>query len=187
MSFDGDFDRFDPRGRRPGDGAPRGREDEYIHPFAPQSFGQASPGRRPASMPQADGDPGAGAPRAGKRPPGSYGELNYRDEDSPRGIPQPQTAGRFRGRGPKGFRRSDERLREDASEALARHGDVDASEIELRVAEGEVTLDGTVPDRRTKWLAEDCVLAVSGVRDVQNNLRIVDSQGRSRGSGKEHS
>ena len=87
-------------------------------------------------------------------------------------------AGRFRGRGPKGFQRSDERLREDVSEALAVHGDVDASQIEVGVGAGEVTLDGIVPDRRTKWLAEDCVLAVPGVRDVHNNLRVVRPPGQ---------
>lgn len=44
------------------------------------------------------------------------------------------------------------------------------------------TLGGSVPDNRTKWLAEDCVLAVPGVRDVHDNLRA----GRSFG-GRERS
>ena len=142
-------------------------------------------GGRPPSLPQADGDP-VGGPTArrarpgGTSPKGSYGELNYRDEDSPRGILR--APGRFSGRRPGDFRRSDERLRGDVGEALTRHADVDASEIEVRIAGGEVTLDGSVPDRRTKWLAEDCVLAVPGVRDVHNNLRA----GRSFG-GRERS
>ena len=39
---------------------------------------------------------------------------------------------------------------------------------------GELTLDGTVPSREHKRRAEDCVEELSGVRHVQNNLRVRD-------------
>jgi osmotically-inducible protein OsmY len=78
----------------------------------------------------------------------------------------------YRGRGPKGFQRSDDRLRELVSERLADHHDIDASDIEVTVSNGEVTLQGTVDDRRTKRLAEDVAESVSGVRDVHNQLRV---------------
>ncbi len=76
------------------------------------------------------------------------------------------------GRGPKGWQRSDERIREDISERLADHPDIDASEIEIDVKGGEVTLKGSVEDRHIKRLAEDVAERVSGVRDVHNNIRV---------------
>jgi hypothetical protein len=80
--------------------------------------------------------------------------------------------GPHRGRGPKGYQRSDERILEDASESLTRHGRVDASNIEVEVENGEVTLEGTVDNRAAKRMAEDAVEQVPGVRDVHNRLRI---------------
>jgi osmotically-inducible protein OsmY len=76
------------------------------------------------------------------------------------------------GRGPKGFQRSNERLREQVCERLERHGQVDASDIDVQVEDGVVTLEGSVDDRRTKRLAEECAETVPGVRDVMNRLRV---------------
>jgi osmotically-inducible protein OsmY len=76
------------------------------------------------------------------------------------------------GKGPKSFTMSDERLRERVCEALTDDHDVDASDIDVTVKDGEVTLTGIVEDRRAKRLAEDCADSVRGVRDVQNQLRI---------------
>ena len=77
----------------------------------------------------------------------------------------------FRGRGPKAYRRSDERIREDINDRLTDHAYLDASDIEVNVKEGEVTLLGKVFDRTDKRLAEDVAESVSGVKHVQNNLR----------------
>jgi hypothetical protein len=85
------------------------------------------------------------------------------------------------GRGPKGYRRSDDRIREDVSEELTRHPGVDASEIEVRVENGEVTLTGTVESRQAKRMAEDCVEQCSGVKEVHNQLRV-NRQGSTQGS-----
>ena len=76
------------------------------------------------------------------------------------------------GSGPKNYKRSDERIKEDVSDVLAFRGDVDASDIEVTVHQGEVTLAGTVPDRRTKRLAEETAEGIRGVRDVHNRLTI---------------
>ena len=76
------------------------------------------------------------------------------------------------GKGPKGWQRSDERIREDVNEALTRHPGIDASEIEVRVQGGEVTLTGTVTDRQTKRQAEEVVERVFGAKDVQNQIRV---------------
>ena len=77
-----------------------------------------------------------------------------------------------RGRGPRDYVRSDARIEEDVNDRLTDHPRVDASEIEVSVADREVTLSGTVDTRRAKRFAEDCCDSVSGVTHVQNNLRI---------------
>ena len=79
----------------------------------------------------------------------------------------------YRGRGPKGYKRSDERIREDVCERLWYDHDVDASDIEVNVNEATVVLSGSVHDRYAKRRAEDIAESVSGVRDVQNQIRIV--------------
>ena len=83
-----------------------------------------------------------------------------------------ESPGRYAGLGPKGYQRSDERLREDACERLTADPDVDATELEVSVQNGEVTLEGTVRTRTMKRSAEDCVEAISGVQQVHNRLRV---------------
>jgi len=77
-----------------------------------------------------------------------------------------------RGRGPRGYVRSDARIEEDVNDRLTEDWAVDARDITVKVKEREVTLDGHVDSRRAKRRAEDCVDSVSGVVHVQNNLRI---------------
>jgi len=77
-----------------------------------------------------------------------------------------------RGRGPKGYTRSDDRIREDVSDRLSQDPHIDASDIEVSVSGGEVTLSGTVQRRFDKRHAEDLAERVSGVKHVQNNLRV---------------
>jgi hypothetical protein len=81
-------------------------------------------------------------------------------------------AGSYYGRGPRGYTRSDERIREDVCDRLTDDWQVDASEIEILVVGGEVTLNGSVDSRDAKRRAEDVADNVSGVRNVQNNLRV---------------
>ncbi len=83
-----------------------------------------------------------------------------------------QATKNFFGKGPKGFRRSDEKIREEVCEALYCDNSVDASEIEVSVKDAEVILSGTVSERRMKRLAEDCAESVSGVSDVRNEIRF---------------
>jgi osmotically-inducible protein OsmY len=80
--------------------------------------------------------------------------------------------GPHRGKGPSGYQRSDDRIRELVCESLADDDQLDATHIEVAVSHGEVTLSGTIDDRRAKRDAEDCAWSVSGVRDVQNMLRV---------------
>ena len=87
--------------------------------------------------------------------------------------------GPHRGKGPASYQRSDERLRELVCESLTDDDQIDASRIEVNVKNGEVTLTGSVDDRHAKRDAEDCACSISGVRDVQNLLRVQPDDGRS--------
>jgi osmotically-inducible protein OsmY len=81
----------------------------------------------------------------------------------------------YRGQGPSGYSRSDDRIMEDACDALTEDWGVDARQISVQVSNGEVTLDGTVPSRQQKRRAEDLIDDLSGVKHVQNNLRVQES------------
>jgi hypothetical protein len=78
----------------------------------------------------------------------------------------------FKGRGPKGYKRSDERVREDICDRLTQHDEIDAGDIEVNVANGEVTLTGTVESRNAKHMIENVIEAIPGVHDIHNQLRV---------------
>ncbi len=80
--------------------------------------------------------------------------------------------GAFSGKGPKNYVRSDERIHEDVCEHLTHHPYVDASDIEVAVKDGEVTLSGTVDGRMVKRAAEEACDHVRGVKDIHNHLRV---------------
>lgn len=80
--------------------------------------------------------------------------------------------GGYRGRGPRGYQRSDDRIREDVCDRLTDDDEIDASDIDVRVESGCVTLAGTVEHRDAKRRAEDVAESIAGVREVQNNLRV---------------
>ncbi|MFO0574950.1 MAG: BON domain-containing protein [Polyangia bacterium] len=84
----------------------------------------------------------------------------------------------FSGKGPKGYVRSDERIREDVCERLS-EGHLDASDIDVQVKDGEVTLVGQVSDRRTKRLVEELLDPIKGIKDVENKLKVRMATGRS--------
>jgi len=95
----------------------------------------------------------------------------FGNDDAERRRDQDESRG-HRGRGPRGYSRSDDRVREDVSDRLTDDPYVDASEIDVMVSGCEVTLTGTVDSRAAKRRAEDIAENVSGVRHVQNNLRV---------------
>ena len=86
-------------------------------------------------------------------------------------VPGPHT-----GRGPRGYQRSDERINEDVNERLQQNGQIDASNISVSVSQGDVTLSGSVNSRFEKRLAEDVAESCTGVKDVQNDLRVSREQ-----------
>lgn len=94
----------------------------------------------------------------------------FGDEDAERRRREDAMRG-HRGRGPRGYVRSDHRIREDVNDRLTDDPHVDAADVEVTVHGGEVTLNGHVPHRSMKRRAEDIAESVSGVSHVQNNLR----------------
>jgi osmotically-inducible protein OsmY len=84
-------------------------------------------------------------------------------------------AGHHIGRGPSDYVRSDERIREDVNDRLTDDPHIDATGVTVQVKSGEVTLSGTVKSRNDKRHAEDLAESCSGVKHVQNNLRVHDS------------
>ena len=93
------------------------------------------------------------------------------------------------GRPPKGYTRSDERIRDDVCEQLYRSHEVDVGEVSVEAKNGTIVLEGTVPDRRMKHRIEDLCEQCIGVNDVDNRIRVVrasqePSSARSRHEGE---
>jgi osmotically-inducible protein OsmY len=104
-----------------------------------------------------------------------YGQQGYGQQAG--GYRQQGMQGRFSGRGPRGYQRSDQRIQEDINDRLTDHPEIDASEIEIKVNGGEVTITGTVHERYAKRMTEDCVECVGGVKQVHNQLRVQQESG----------
>jgi hypothetical protein len=114
-----------------------------------------------------------------------YGREDYYDRDYDYYGSYPyrsSTYGRYYGVGPRGYQRSDERIREDINDRLTWHGGIDATDIQVDVNDSVVTLKGTVDDRRQKRMAENVAENVFGVDDVNNQLQI-RNRGGNRGGG----
>lgn len=102
---------------------------------------------------------------------GGYGrERDYGYRSDP--YSDDWTQGPYSGVGPRGYRRTDDRIKDDVNDRLTWHGYVDATDINVEVKDGMVTLSGEVNTRREKRMAEDAAESVSGVEDVHNQLRV---------------
>ncbi len=86
--------------------------------------------------------------------------------------------GPHRGIGPKNYHRADDKILADINDRLWLDGQLDARNVEVHVADGQVTLTGDVPNRRAKRAAEGIAESVPGVRDVQNQLRINNKEAK---------
>ncbi|HKO95007.1 MAG TPA: DUF2267 domain-containing protein [Polyangiaceae bacterium] len=123
----------------------------------------------------------AAEPRETRERRGVEVPVEFRNPDRPRdqGAAAPEAFVPPQGealagtpRWPKGYTRSDERMREEACEALGQLPDVDISEVEVWVTEGELTLTGTVPQRSMKYAIELSCARVAGVDEIHNRLRV---------------
>lgn len=75
-------------------------------------------------------------------------------------------------RGPKGYTRSDERIREDLCDRLMQLHDIDPTDVEIKVQNGEISLTGTVRNRMEKYRVEDMADSIAGAKEVNNQLRV---------------
>jgi osmotically-inducible protein OsmY len=142
----------------------------YVVPYRYYGPGYRGVGYYTVMYQGGDDDPGEGETRYEQRGSG-FGQGSSWDTRTGSNARSQSRRG-FTGRGPKGYQRSDERLREEVSDRLMADDQIDASDIEVTVANGEVALTGTVDDRRAKRRAEDCAEQVMGVRDVMNHIRV---------------
>lgn len=104
-------------------------------------------------------------------------DFHTRDFQDGRDWPTLGMSGQnFAGKGPKGYKLTDDRILEEVSQCLMQDPRVDATEIQVEVTDGEVTLTGTIESRQMKRLAEQAIDTLPGVRDVHNQLRTQGSQ-----------
>ena len=104
--------------------------------------------------------------------PSGRSEMHQRDDQWNRGN-RSGLSGEHRGKGPRGYERSQDRIMEDVCERLTFDERVDASEIEVKVDQHEVILTGTVTTREEKRRAEDLAESIPGVRNVENRIKVV--------------
>lgn len=108
----------------------------------------------------------------GNYSPSAAGDAGGADAVGPGGFGDLETTRSYRGRGPRNYTRSDERIREIICERLTDDAYVDASDVTVEVKNGEVTLSGSVRDRRMKHriedIADDCVRG----KDIHNQVRV---------------
>jgi hypothetical protein len=114
---------------------------------------------------------GAGSWSGGGMPARAY-ESSERRENPFDHLERGSHESRRYGAPPRGYQRSEQRLREDICDALMRRPELDASDVEVKVEQGEVTLEGSVRDRRQKLLIEQVCDSILGVQDVTNHLRV---------------
>lgn len=78
----------------------------------------------------------------------------------------------YSGVGPLNYKRSDERIRDDVSDALYSSPEIDASDVEVEVKNGIVILKGEVETRLDKKIVEMTAERLPGVIDIDNQLVI---------------
>ncbi len=163
----------DPRyDRRPPAGRDRDYDDYLIQRDFERRYGRSS-------EPPADRDPGPAEERGRFAERRSWwdrtsDELSswFGDREAMRRRQWDEAVGDHRGKGPRDYRRTDARILDEINERLTDDPHLDASEIEVHVAAGEVTLDGRVTTKADKRLAEDIAESVRGVTQMWNNLRV---------------
>jgi len=151
------------------------REDEELRRGRqPRAFRKSGRYASRAVGGYAEYEPSA-SPKHGRDQDDGYGtgtSAHYADRDHIRSGFGRNKAGAYQGYGPKNYRRSDERIREELCEQLNRDDAIDASEVEVDVENGVVRLSGRVRYRWMKHHIEDMAEACSGVVDVQDALQV---------------
>lgn len=188
-----DYGRGEFQGARASERFQYGTDDED---FESEGYSQPSQGQ---SQPAYQGQGGNRSTRSTSsyqrdwsRPQDTQGEGGFsgsrsRGDGNGNRSQQQQYRGPHAGKGPRGYQRSDDRITEDINEALTQDGDLNAEDIQVTVKNGECTLTGTVESRECKRQAERLAEEVSGCKDVQNQLRVAQSQSGATGQSTERS
>jgi osmotically-inducible protein OsmY len=187
MASDRDFDMYGGDFRRRGTSGQRDY-DSYGQDYGRGNFGQDyGRGGMAGSQDYGRSNFGQDYGRSGMAGSQDYGRSNFGQDygsdysqGRSSGISSGQNwrsgtwdqPGPHSGKGPKGYKRNDERINEDVCEALTQHGQIDASNINVKVQGGEITLEGTVNSRQEKRMVEDVIENLSGVKDIHNQLRV---------------
>jgi osmotically-inducible protein OsmY len=167
-------------GARAGD---YGRNDRYESGY--RAYGRGDDDRRREAYDEQGGGASDFLYRAGRRISNWFrGDdlMDDRSDRSDRSERYAQDRG-HRGTGPKGYKRSDERINDEVHDRLTDDQWLDATNIQVQVSNGEVTLSGTVDNRESKHRAERLVEDLSGVTHVQNNLRVASNPITGSGTG----
>ena len=98
-------------------------------------------------------------------------DPTYEDEYGVRHPEETKRENLF-GKGPKGYKRSPERIKDDACEILARDFELDASGISVELDDRVLILKGEVASRRDKRRAEWLLDELPGIEDIRNLLTI---------------
>lgn len=151
------YDEFDPRRARHGEDFRAGSRRMG------EGYGRSS------GYADAGGEVAGSAYGAGFEPNREWSRERAEDVQS---AYREQGARNHRGRGPRSYARSDQRIEEDLNERLTEDALIDASDIEVVCQQGVVVLSGEVDDRWMKHRAEDIADACGGVKDVDNRIRV---------------
>ncbi len=80
-------------------------------------------------------------------------------------------------RGFIGYDSSDDRINREIDDHLSQHSYIDTTAVVITVKNGEVTLEGSVPDADQKVYVEEVVAKIEGVHGLHNHLTITKPQG----------
>lgn len=138
------------------------RDETFMRPRAGLGGTTAQAWQHAPAPPHTPAPPSAAA--ATQRPPGRLTPAEAAAAQRLRGS--------YRGIGPRGYRRSDARTYEDICDRLTENPFIDASDIEVLVRDGEVTMSGTVDSAISAYQAESIARETAGVLVVRNNLAV---------------
>jgi len=157
------------RGRFDEGGIGQGRYGYGPQRYAPSGYHGAVYGQDEYGWIERDEPQYVGSLYRGER----RGEEPFREREWRRSTERPGLIARLYARGPKGYSRSDERIKEDISESLWRAEDIDSSEVTVAVEDGVVVFTGTVPERWMRHEIEDIADNCMGVKDIRNEGRVL--------------
>jgi len=179
-NWDGESSRHSSTRGRNFSGQQNFRREASRHPEDQHFFGEeGSDSRHPYNQPRS---------QSYESHPESFQSRG--DVWSDRGLRQSYGGqGRHFGRGPQGYQRSDERIKEEICDTLMRDSEIDVENVTIEVSECVVTLKGQVDSKHCKRMVEDLCEEVLGVKEVENQLKCSQrhSQGQQFGTQQNES